>query len=68
MEVTESVRLDRVKSMWESQDPRELYGFSDEGLTVLNQTEKVWLYGNKRGLDIGPTEFPPQYGLYKEME
>lgn len=57
VEVAEVERLDRVKAIWRNRDPHALYHLVMNNLHLFESTEKVWLYGDKKGLDVDPSEF-----------
>lgn len=57
MKVAKVKRLDRVKAIWRNRDPHALYHLVMNNLHLFESTKKVWLYGNKKGLAVDPTEF-----------
>ena len=52
VEVNEVERLKRLKAIWHHRDPHLLTRFVMKHLEWFESKEKLWLYGDKQGLDM----------------
>ena len=52
VEINEMERLKRLKAIWHHRDPHLLTRFVMKHLEWFESKEKLWLYGDKQGLDM----------------
>ena len=52
VEIGEVERLKRLKAIWHHRDPQALTRFVMKHLEWFESKEKLWLYGDKQGLDM----------------
>ena len=52
VEINEVERLKRLKAIWHHRDPHSLTRFVMKHLEWFESKEKLWLYGDKQGLDM----------------
>ena len=52
VEISEVEKLKRLKAIWQHRDPQSLTRFVMKHLEWFESKEKLWLYGDKQGLDM----------------
>lgn len=57
VEVSKKERLKRLRAMHENRDPQALVRLVIKNLDWFEPAEKLWLYGNKRGLNADLKRF-----------